>query len=163
MEEKRVELKELKNDLIRCVIPYKEDDKEKQIEVYNIIGDRRYQIIDELKEVLECNENEMEYANDFYYKTLIMEFTDLKVDEIDINEILINPRFEFQILKHELDDMMYEIQYEIVCNKIRENRVLMLNDMNKQLNEEFKSYEIFINKSDERINKLKEVGDSGIQ
>lgn len=28
MEEKRVELKELKNDLIRCVISYKEDDKE---------------------------------------------------------------------------------------------------------------------------------------
>lgn len=37
----QVELKELKNDLIRCVIPYKEDDKEKQIEVYNIVGDRR--------------------------------------------------------------------------------------------------------------------------
>lgn len=28
MEEKRVELEELKNDLIRCIIPYKEDDKE---------------------------------------------------------------------------------------------------------------------------------------
>lgn len=28
MEEKRVELEELKNDLIRCIIPYKKDDKE---------------------------------------------------------------------------------------------------------------------------------------
>lgn len=147
MEDNRVELKELKRDLVRCVIPYKDGDKEKQIEVYNIIGDRRFQILDELKEVLDYNEDEAQLANNFYYTTLIMEFTDLKVDETDINEILINPKFEFQILMHELDEMLYEIQYEVVCNKIKESRALMLNGMNEQLNNEFREYELFINNS----------------
>ena len=101
MEDNRVELKELKRDLLRCVIPYKDGDKEKQIEVYNIIGDRRFQILDELKEVLDYSEDEAQLANNFYYTTLTMEFTDLKLDETDINEILINPKIEFQILMHE--------------------------------------------------------------
>lgn len=157
---KQVNLNELKNDLIRCIIPYRSENEDKQIEVYNIIGDRRFQIIDELKEVLNCELDQIEYANDFYYKTLIMEFTDIKVDEADINEILISPRLEFQILRHELDEMIYEIQYEIVCNNIRNNRAMMLNDMNKQMNEEFKSYEIMMNKSIDRINNLKEVEES---
>ena len=40
MEDKRVKLNELKEGLIRCIIPYKDNDgKEKQIEVYSIEGE----------------------------------------------------------------------------------------------------------------------------
>ena len=37
MEDKRVKLNELKGSLIRCIIPYKDNDgKDKQIEINNI-------------------------------------------------------------------------------------------------------------------------------
>ena len=46
MKDNRVKLNELKNDIVRCLIPYKDiDGNDKMIEVYNIIGERRYQIL----------------------------------------------------------------------------------------------------------------------
>ena len=98
MKDNRVKLNELKNDIVRCLIPYKDiDGNDKMIEVYNIIGERRYQILAELEKIVNVEEGEEEYALDEYYKELIMEFTDIKVDETNINEMLINPTLEIQI------------------------------------------------------------------
>ena len=48
-----VELKELKGGSIRCIIPYKDNEGNKhEIEVYNIIGDRRKQILEEITELI---------------------------------------------------------------------------------------------------------------
>ncbi|MGL4453108.1 MAG: hypothetical protein ACRCTZ_18255 [Sarcina sp.] len=148
MENNRVNLNELKNDIVRCIIPFKDiNGEEQQIEVYNIVGDRRMQILEELSKIVDCKEEEIANANDSYYKTLIMEFTDIKADETDINEIVVNPSLEFQILMHELDEMVYELQYEVLCKNINNSRRLMLEEMNKQLTNELENLERFVSNS----------------
>ena len=155
MKDNRVELNELKNDIVRCLIPYKDiDGNDKLIEVYNIIGDRRYQILAELEKIVNVEEGEEEYALDEYYKELIMEFTDIKVDETNINEMLINPTLEFQILRKELDDMIYELQYEFVCSQIRNNRALMIAELTKQSIKEFETVERFVTRSEEMVENI---------
>ena len=60
MEDKRVKLNELKHGLIRTIIPYKDNEgKEKQIEVYNIEGKRRKQVLEKLNEI-DDKENEFD-------------------------------------------------------------------------------------------------------
>ena len=42
MEDKRIKLNELKSQTVRAIIDYtNEDGSKRQIEIYNIIGDRR--------------------------------------------------------------------------------------------------------------------------
>lgn len=156
MEDNRVELKELKNNIIRCIIPYKDvEGNNKQIEVYNIIGERRKQILGKLEEIVQVEEGQEEIAIHDYYMELISEFSDIKLDETDINEILLNPTLEFQILRKEIDDMIYELQYELVCEQIKINRALIINDMNQQSLKEFKAHEDFIESSDKMIMEFK--------
>ncbi|MGL4453030.1 MAG: hypothetical protein ACRCWM_08090 [Sarcina sp.] len=152
MENNRVNLNELKNDIVRCIIPFKNiNGDEQQIEVYNIIGDRRLQMLEELSKIVDCKEDEIISANDSYYKTLIMEFTDIKADETDINDIVVNPSLEFQILIHELDEMVYELQYEVLCKNINNSRRLMLEEMNKQLTNELENLERFVSNSSDMM------------
>ena len=83
-----------------------------------------------------------------------MEFTDIKVDETNINEMLINPTLEFQILRKELDDMIYELQYEFVCSQIRNNRALMIAELTKQSIKEFETVEKFVTRSEEMMENI---------
>lgn len=153
MEDKRVSLNELKGDTLRCVIPFKDDNVVKQIEVYNIVGDRREQILEKLNELANEKEELTEYIVDSYYTDLIMEFTDLKIDETSISEILVSPKLEFQILKHELDEMIYELQYEDLCKKINQSKLLILNGMKEQIDFEFGAYVKSLENQAERLNK----------
>lgn len=156
MEDNRVELKELKNNIVRCIIPYKDvEGNDKQIEVYNIIGERRKQILGKLEEIVQVEEGQEEIAIHDYYMELISEFSDVKLDETDINEILLNPTLEFQILRKEIDDMIYELQYELICEQIKINRALIINGMNQQSLKEFKAHEDFIESSDKMIMEFK--------
>lgn len=156
MEDNRVELKELKNNIVRCIIPYKDvEGNDKQIEVYNIIGERRKQILGKLEEIVQVEEGQEEIAIHDYYMELISEFSDVELDETDINEILLNPTLEFQILRKEIDDMIYELQYELICEQIKINRALIINGMNQQSLKEFKAHEDFIESSDKMIMEFK--------
>ena len=48
----RVKLNELKGDVVRAVIDYtNEDGSKRQIEIYNIIGDRRQYVLDKLNQL----------------------------------------------------------------------------------------------------------------
>ena len=129
-----VELKELKGGSIRCIIPYKDNEGNKhEIEVYNIIGDRRKQILEEITELIGDVENIDERTVDSYYTDLIMEFTNVKVDDTNINDIIANPTLEWNILIHELNEMVYELQYEEVCNQVIQARTLVLESMKQQI------------------------------
>ena len=93
MEDKRIKLNELKGDLIRCIIPYKTNDgKDKQIEVYNIEGERRKQVLEKLNEIVDKINDFGELALDDYYAEIMMEFTDIELDKTSIIEIMKNPK-----------------------------------------------------------------------
>ena len=154
MEDKRVKLNELKGDLVRCVIPYKTNDgKEKQIEVYNIEGERRKQVLEKLNEIADKVNQYGELALDDYYAELIMEFTDVELDKTNIVEIMKNPRLEWLVLQKELNDMIYELQYEKMCEIINQSRLLTITGLEKQMEKELEVFTKQIENSNKMINK----------
>ena len=154
MEDKRVKLNELKEGLIRCIIPYKDNDgKEKQIEVYNIEGERRKQVLEKLNEIADKVNDFGELALDDYYAEIIMEFTDVELDKTSIIEIMKNPKLEWLVLKQELDSMIYELQYEHMSELIAQSRLLMITGMEKQMEKELEVFTKQIENSNKMINK----------
>ena len=150
----RVKLNELKGDLVRCIIPYKTNDgKEKQIEVYNIEGERRKQVLEKLNEIVDKVNDFGELALDDYYAELISEFTDVELDKTNIVEIMKNPRLEWLVLQKELDDMIYELQYEYMSELIAQSRLLMITGMEKQMEKELEVFTKQIENSNKIINK----------
>ena len=149
----RVKLNELKGDLVRCIIPYKTNDgKEKQIEVYNIEGERRKQVLEKLNEITDKVNQYGELALDDYYAELIMEFTDVELDKTNIVEIMKNPRLEWLVLQKELNDMIYELQYEKMCEIINQSRLLILTGMESEMEKELNIFKKQIDKSNEMMN-----------
>ena len=154
MEDKRVKLNELKEGLIRCIIPYKDNDgKEKQIEVYNIEGERRKQVLEKLNDIADKVNDFGELALDDYYAEIIMEFTDIELDKTSIIEIMKNPKLEWLVLKQELDSMIYELQYEHMSELIAQSRLLMITGMEKQMEKELEVFTKQIENSNKMINK----------
>ena len=150
----RVKLNELKGDLVRCVIPYKTNDgKEKQIEVYNIEGERRKQVLEKLNEIADKVNQYGELALDDYYAELISEFTDVELDKTNIVEIMKNPKMEWLVLQKELNDMIYELQYEYMSELIAQSRMLMITGMEKQMEKEWEVFNKQIENSNKMINK----------
>ena len=153
MEDKRVKLNELKHGLIRAIIPYKTNDgKEKQIEVYNIEGERRKQVLEKLNEIVDKVNDFGELALDDYYAEIIMEFTDIELDKTSIIEIMKNPKLEWLVLQKELNDMIYELQYEHMCEIVSNSRLLILSGMESQMEKELNVFKKQIEKSNEMIN-----------
>ena len=154
MEDKRVKLNELKHGLIRTIIPYKDNDgKEKQIEVYNIEGERRKQVLEKLNEIVDKINDFGELALDDYYAELISEFTDVELDKTNIVEIMKNPRLEWLVLQKELNDMIYELQYEHMSELIAQSRLLTIAGMEKQMEKELEVFTKQIENSNKMINK----------
>ena len=154
MEDKRIKLNELKGDLVRCIIPYKDNEgKEKQIEVYNIEGERRKQVLEKLNEIADKVNQYGELALDDYYAELIMEFTDVELDKTNIVEIMKNPRLEWLVLQKELNDMIYELQYEKMCEIINQSRLLTITGLEKQMEKELEVFTKQIENSNKMINK----------
>lgn len=150
----RVKLNELKGDLVRCIIPYKTNDgKEKQIEVYNIEGERRKQVLEKLNEIADKVNQYGELALDDYYAELILEFTDVELDKTNIVEIMKNPRLEWLVLQKELNDMIYELQYEKMCEIINQSRLLTITGLEKQMEKELEVFTKQIENSNKMINK----------
>ena len=150
----RVKLNELKGDLVRCIIPYKDNDgKEKQIEVYNIEGERRKQVLEKLNEIADKVNDFGELALDDYYAEIIMEFTDIELDKTSIIEIMKNPKLEWLVLKQEMDSMIYELQYEYMSELIAQSRLLMITGMEKQMEKELEVFNKQIENSNKVINK----------
>ena len=150
----RVKLNELKGDLVRCIIPYKDNEgKEKQIEVYNIEGERRKQVLEKLNEIADKVNDFGELALDDYYAEIIMEFTDIELDKTSIIEIMKNPKLEWLVLKQEMDSMIYELQYEHMSELIAQSRLLMITGMEKQMEKELEVFTKQIENSNKMINK----------
>ena len=154
MEDNRVKLNELKGGLVRCIIPYKTNDgKEKQIEVYNIEGERRKQVLENLNKIADKVNQYGELALDDYYAELISEFTDVALDKTNIVEIMKNPRLEWLVLMNELNNMVYELQYEQMCEIVSNSRLLILSGMESQMEKELNIFKKQIENSDKMINK----------
>ena len=124
-----------------------------QIEVYNIEGERRKQVLEKLNEIADKVNQYGELALDDYYAELILEFTDVELDKTSIIEIMKNPKLEWLVLKQELDSMIYELLYEHMCEIIAQSRLLMITGMEKQMEKELEVFTKQIENSNKMINK----------
>lgn len=142
-------------DDIRCKIKnINKEGEERYITVWNIKGERRSQVLEELKEITELTEDDTEIFNRFY-TGLILEFTDLVLDTDDILFMINDGSLVSRMLMQEFNDMLYEIQYEIAMNQLQETRNLAIAMIQQSALDEMKY-------AQERIEKAKEKRDKHI-
>ena len=64
-----------------------------------------------------------------------------------------NPKMEWLVLQKELNDMIYELQYEHMSELIAQSRLLMITGMEKQMEKELEVFTKQIENSNKMINK----------
>lgn len=131
MENKRFEDLTYTSDLvasdIRCKIKnVNAEGKETYITVYNIKGERRQKIVEELALIFDGVEEITQEEYNLYYMSMILEFTDLVIDTDDLLFMLDNCNQACRELIQEFNDMVYEIQYEIAMEQMANIRNLSL-------------------------------------
>lgn len=107
-----VQLKDLKLDKIRKEIKLEDN----YIKVFNAIGDKREELLSELfRSSEECREEDFA---EHWYKYLIKNFTNVKIDKVKINTLFKSPKVEFLLLKRTLDEMVNEVYLDMVLAQI---------------------------------------------
>lgn len=140
-------------DDIRCKIKnINKEGEERYITVWNIKGERRVQVLEELQEITQLTEDDVEIFNRFY-TGLILEFTDLVIDTDDVTFLLNDGTLESRMLLQEFNDMLYEIQYEIAMNQLQETRNLAIAMIQQSALDEMKYAQERIEKTKERRDK----------
>lgn len=140
-------------DDIRCKIKnINKEGEERYITVWNIKGERRSQVLEELKEITELTEDDTEIFNRFYIG-LILEFTDLVLDTDDILFMINDGSLVSRMLMQEFNDMLYEIQYEIAMEQLQVTRNLAIAMIQQSALDEMKYAQEKIEKTKERRDK----------
>ena len=140
-------------DDIRCKIKnINKEGQETFITVWNIKGDRRVQVLQELQELTQIVEDDADLFDKFY-TGLILEFTDLVLDTDDILFMINDGSLVSRMLMQEFNDMLYEIQYEIAMNQLQETRNLAIAMIQQSALDEMKYAQERIEKTKERRDK----------
>ena len=115
-------------DDIRCKLKVisKEDGEPSYITVWNIKGERRQEVLNELNTIMELHNEDDEKLFNMFYTNLILEFTDLVMDTDDVLFLLNDSTLAGKMLMQEFSDMIYEIQYEIAMDNLQQTRNLAM-------------------------------------
>ncbi len=155
MRNKYTLISDLRLDEVRCKIENINKKGEKTyITVYNILGEKREEVFRDLEAII-SNEEEInvQIFNDFYIG-LIMEFTDVIIDKSDISFMLSEGNLTSKILMQEINDMVYELQYESAMNNLANVRNVTLGMLNQVALQEMQLAEQRIKRENERKDKL---------
>ena len=122
--------------------------------VYNILGEKRAEVLRDLEEIV-ANEEEIntQVFNDFYIG-LIMEFTNIIMDKNDIKFMLSEGNLTSKILMQEMNDMVYELQYEKAMENLANIRTMTINMIAQEGLAEMKYLDERLRKQAERGRKL---------
>lgn len=120
-------ISELQLEKVRCKIENINKKGEKTyITVFNILGERRMEILEELKLITGDKEQvDVEVFNNFYIG-LILEFTDIIMDKEDITFMINEGNLTSKILLQEINDIIYELQFEDAMSNLANARTLTL-------------------------------------
>lgn len=118
---------DLKLSDVRCKLRNINDKNEETfITVYNVKGERRHELLKELEEIAsEKNDIDMEDFNSFYI-ALINEFTDLILNTYDLKFLLNETNMTGKKLIQEMNDMIYELQFDSAMNHLASVREMTL-------------------------------------
>ena len=140
---------------VRCKIENINKKGEKTyIKVFNILGDRRSEILEELETIMSIHEEVNEETFNNFYIGLIIEFTDIIMDKDDITFMLKEGNLTSKILMQEINDMIYELQYESAMNNLANVRTMSLGMLTQEALKSMKYTELRITKENERVERL---------
>jgi hypothetical protein len=140
---------------VRCKIEnFNKKGEKTYITEYNILGEKRMEVLSDLEEIV-VNKEEInaQVFSDFYIG-LIMEFTDIIMDKDDISFMLNEGNLTSKILMQEINDMIYELQYETAMNNLANVRNITLNMLSQASLQEMKNAEDRLKKENEKRRKL---------
>ncbi len=140
---------------VRCKIENINKKGEKTyIKVFNILGDRRNEILEELNTMISIHEEVNEETFNNFYIGLIIEFTDIIMDKDDITFMLKEGNLTSKILMQEINDMIYELQYESAMNNLANVRTMSLGMLTQEALKSMKYTEMRLAKENERTERL---------
>lgn len=148
-------ISDLREDEIRCKIKNTNKKGEQTyITVYNILGEKRVEVLKDLEDIVgEGEEVNKQQFNDFYIR-LIIEFTDLIIDHDDILFLLNEGNLTSKILMQEINDMIYELQYEKAMENLANIRTMTINMIAQEGLAEMKYLDERLKRQAERGRKL---------
>lgn len=112
-----VKLSELKLNKIRKVLEYTVNDEKKQITIFNPIGKKRENLLNILKTGSQLTDKNK--AADMLYKSILKELVDLDVDVRNTLPLSKAPNIILLQINHEIDEIIYELQYEFISSQMR--------------------------------------------
>ena len=112
-----VKLSELKLNKIRKVLEYTVNDEKKQITIFNPIGKKRENLLNILKTGSQLTDKNK--AADMLYKSILKELVDLDVDVRNTLPLAKAPNIILLQINHEIDEIIYELQYEFISSQMR--------------------------------------------
>ena len=148
-------ISDLKEEEIRCKIKNTNKEGEQTfITVYNILGEKRVQVMKDLENIVGDGEEINAQKFNEFYLGLIIEFTDLIMDRDDILFLLNEGNLTSKILMQEMNDMVYELQYEKAMENLANIRTMTINMIAQEGLAEMKYLDERLRKQAERGRKL---------
>lgn len=110
-------LSELKLSKVRKTINYKVGEEDKIITVYNAIGKKR----DNILKIIETGSKltDKDKVAEMLYKSILKELTDITIDVKKSTSLSKYPSLTLLELNKEIDDILFELQYEYLTQQIR--------------------------------------------
>ena len=113
----KAKLSELKLNKVRKVLEYEVDGNKKQIIIYNAIGKKRENLLNMLQAGSKLEDKNK--AADMIYKSILKELVDLDIDVKNTIPLSKAPNIILLQINHEIDEIVYELQYEFLSSQMR--------------------------------------------
>lgn len=110
-------LSDLKLEKVRKTIKYELGGVEKEIVIYNAIGKKRENLLKILQTGSRLSDKDK--AADMLYKSILKELVEIDIDVKNTNILLKAPTKTLMELNHEIDEMLFELQYEFITGQMR--------------------------------------------
>lgn len=113
----KAKLSELKLNKVRKLLEYEVEGNKKQVTIYNAIGKKRENLLNILKTGSQLTDKDK--AADMLYKSILKELVDLDIDVKNTLPLAKAPNIILLQINHEIDEIIYELQYEFISSQMR--------------------------------------------
>ena len=114
-----VKLSDLKLPKVRKVINCEVNGEQKNITVFNPVGKKRVQLLEMLSSIDKVDDSDINKVADTFYKSLLKELVDVEIDMKNTATLDKYPSLAIMEINKELEEIIFELQYEYVSSQIR--------------------------------------------
>ena len=112
-------LSDLKLPKVRKVINCEVNGEQKNITVFNPVGKKRVQLLEMLSSIDKVDDSDINKVADTFYKSLLKELVDVEIDMKNTATLDKYPSLAVMEINKELEEIIFELQYEYVSSQIR--------------------------------------------